>query len=36
MEEKFCNPYMEQGFKNPNYVKYLYTFVTNKSKQSNF
>ena len=36
MEEKFCNPYMEQGFKNLNYMKYLYNSVTKKYEQSNF
>lgn len=33
MGEKFCNPYIEQGFKNPNYMKYLYNLVKNQTIQ---
>ena len=31
MGEKFCNPYIEQGFKNPHYMKYLYNLVKKKN-----
>ena len=34
MGEKFCNPYIEQGFKNPHYMKYLYNLVKKKKIQT--